>query len=162
MRFYYNVVILLVLSGCAKYQSKFNRKYISYTKELSTRTEIPQINDSTMLISVVSEDMEYARVPSKPVMLGMATRKEGAENIEKYLNALTGLNGEEVFYKKFSPCCPFKTVNAADEKYFKSDFGLLEMYKVYHHTLNDTIIIYLNLYDEGLIQAPKGFKARKN
>lgn len=163
MRFYYSILLLglILLPGCTRYQSKFDRKYPSYTKDINTRTTIPQLNDSTLSIPSVSHDEQYGRTPAKPIMLGMADRETGAQNIGKYLNALTGENGEEVYYRQLSPCCPFKTVNGANEKYFKSEYGLLERYKVFHSALDDTITLYLNLYDAGMIQAPKGFGIRK-
>jgi hypothetical protein len=81
---------------------------------------------------------------------------DGANNRTKYLNALLGPNKEPITYKRLKPCCPFSTPNyqvyAANSKY-----GLLERYEVSYQGIKEPIILYLNLYDEGIFYSPKGF-----
>jgi hypothetical protein len=98
---------------------------------------------------------------ANPIMLGMTTRSAGFENIKKFLNALEGPNGESIRFERLPPCCPFRTKNGADDRYFRSDFGLLECFDVYPVGQKDTVVLYFNIYDEGPIFAPHGFTVKQ-
>lgn len=77
--------------------------------------------------------------------------EQGPKNERDYLNSLTGPNGEPVFFKRKGSCCDFKTSNSP------LGIGLLDMYNVWYAGKNDTVLLYINMYDKGKLKAPKGF-----
>jgi hypothetical protein len=125
------------------------------------------LNDSTLQLSGVSSDVAFGTTEQKPIMLGLYDIIEAAKGIEKYLNAITGPNGEHVIYKRLKPCCPFKTKNLILQypmHEFNGKYGMLEKYSVSYATGSQTqsVILYINLYDEAKeLLAPQGFSYKK-
>ncbi|MBD8082762.1 2-dehydro-3-deoxyphosphooctonate aldolase [Chryseobacterium sp. GCR10] len=100
----------------------------------------------------MSSDETYGYTEKNPVKVGGATN--GPSNERKYLNSLTGPNGEAVSFVRNGSCCAFSTKN--------SPFGggLLDMYSVTYEGKKDTVTLYLNMYDKGKLKAPAGFKIK--
>lgn len=112
-------------------------------------------NSSTYILTEISTDPTYGYTVSNPVKVGGVKKNEGPLNERRFLNALTGPNGEEVSYYRKGSCCVFKTRNG----YMGS--GLLDLYKVSWEGATDTFSIYINMYDFGPLKAPKGFGLKK-
>ena len=156
-------IVIIVFSSCQK-------KLISYSKTRNVVETYSYLNDSTLQLSGVSLDTEFGFNEKKPIMLGIVDVHKGAENIKKYLNALKGLNGEEIKYKRIKPCCPFETKNFTYEVAplgleFDHKHGMLEKYSVeYNNTTGSyTVVLFFNLYDETKkLLAPYGFTYRGN
>jgi len=72
-------------------------------------------------------------------------------NQERFLNALSGPNGEKVFFKKVTICCPFPTKN------HEMGGGFLDQYEVTWVSLKKPIKMYLNCYEKGDLMVPVGF-----
>lgn len=96
-----------------------------------------------------TEDATYGYTEKNPIKVGGFD--EGPKNERDYLNSLTGPNGEPISFKRQGSCCDFKTSNSP------FGMGLLDIYRVTYSGKNDTITLYLNMYDKGKLKAPKGF-----
>lgn len=68
-------------------------------------------DDQTFLVTKVSTDPDYAFTKNKPVNVGGVKSSEGPLNERRYLNALTGPNGEPISYYRSGSCCTFETPN---------------------------------------------------
>lgn len=102
-------------------------------------------------ITEISNDPKYGYSPKKPIEVGELSTASGPTNERKYLNLLTGPNGEQVSYYRVGSGWPIKSKN--------SPFGsaVLDRYYVTWENSKDTISLYLNMYDGGELKAPKGF-----
>ena len=106
------------------------------------------------LIEETSRDETYGYSADNPVRVG-GGRAAGARNQQRYLNALRGPAGQEVSYNRRGSCCMFKTPNGMN------GMGLLDAYQVSWAGLAKPKTLYINLYDEGWLKAPKGFTVAK-
>ncbi|SKC47705.1 hypothetical protein [Ohtaekwangia koreensis] len=140
---------------------------ISYSKQRNSVSQYALLNDSTLQLSGISSDFAFGTTEQKPVMLGLQDINEAAKSVEKYLNALTGPNGESISYKRLKPCCPFKTKNLIlnyPMHEFNGKYGMLEKYSVSYtvHAQTQSVTLYINLYDETKeLLAPHGFSYKK-
>jgi len=159
-------ISLFVLSLASLVFMQCQEKLISYSKKRNSIRGYTHLNDSTLLLNGIASDSSFGRIDSKPIMLGMYEIEKAAENVEQYLNALTGPQGEPVAYQRLKPCCPFKTKNFILNypmltKEFNGKYGMLEKYSV-SYTQNQQIkstILYINIYDESKeLLAPQGFR----
>ncbi|MDX2360284.1 MAG: 2-dehydro-3-deoxyphosphooctonate aldolase [Crocinitomicaceae bacterium] len=116
----------------------------------STGTRAPLANENTFDITKISTDKTYGYAERNPVMVGGATDSEGPLNERRFLNALKGPNGESIGYYREGSCCMFDTDNGF------MDSGMLDIYRVYWGG-DDTVSIYINMYDFGDLSAPVGF-----
>ena len=153
--------MLLLIAGC-------HEKLTRYSRKRNTISSYGLLNDSTLFITGISADPEFGYTTSKPVMVGMTDVHKAAENVEKYMNALRGPNGEPINYVRLKACCPFKTKNFTFTvpilgTEFDGKHGMLEQYRVEYNygTAVKSTILYINLYDETkILLAPKGFTYR--
>ncbi len=79
----------------------------------------------------------------------------GPRNERNYLNSLTGPNGEKVVFNRLGSCCEFKTKNSPFGN------GLLDKYAVTYEGKKDTVVLYINMYDNTELKAPPGFVMKK-
>lgn len=135
---------ILILSSC------------SSTKNISKNHTQTKLNDKTFLITEVSTDPSYGLTPENPVEVGGVKNSEGPLNQRRYLNALTGPNGETISYRRAGSCCHTKSKNA-----FIGNKVPLDNYRVTWEGSNDTVSIYINMYDSTPIKAPVGFGFKK-
>lgn len=105
------------------------------------------VDDNTFKISSYSEDPTYGYSEKNPVMVG--GNSEGPKNERRFLNALSGPNGEKIVYSRTGSCCSFKTKN--------SEWGgMLDMYDVTYEGLEKSLTIYINMYDSDTLKVPVG------
>jgi len=135
--------ILLFLASCSSSQPTSAYKGVP-----QTLTE-----DNTFVITITSDDETYGLTPENPVEVGGVSTMEGPLNERRYLNALAGPNGEKLSYYRAGSCCPIKS--DADPLGFGS--VMLDNYRVSWKGSKDTVSIYINMYDSGLLKAPVGF-----
>jgi hypothetical protein len=102
--------------------------------------------------NTTDENAAYGYSEKNPIKVGGISNNRGPINQRKYLGDLTGPNGESVWFQRVGSCCGFKSKN--------SPFGggMLDKYAVTYEGKNDTVILYLNMYDKGELKAPSGFK----
>lgn len=115
------------------------------------------IDHQTFKLTEISTNPSYGLSKKNPIQVGGVDRSEGPLNERRYLNALLGPNGEQVFYSRLGSCCPTKSKN--DPYGFGS--VVLDIYQVVWEGSNDTISIYLNMYDYGVLMAPVGFTIKE-
>jgi len=110
----------------------------------------------TFVINEVSTDDTYGYSPKNAVEVGGVKDSEGPINEQRYLNALTGPNGEEVSYYRAGSCCSVPSENA-----ILGGRAMLDNYRVTWEGAKDTVSIYINMYDSSPLKAPKGFGLKK-
>lgn len=138
---------------------------LSMASCISTRNTIMNINDKatmprlskekTFIIFETSSDKKYGYHQDYPVNLGFLPIATAEINVKRYFGALAGPNGEKVSYRKVDSCCPFPSPKN------EMGAGILDIYEVTWEGLKEPKRIYINLYEKGVVMAPKGFGIRK-
>lgn len=118
------------------------------------KSQAIKLDEQTFQLDSVSIDDTYGFSQSNPIHVGGGFN-EGATNQRRFLNALLGPDNELVTYHRLGSCCGFRSKNGMN------GFGLLDRYEVSYPGLSKPIILYLNLYDYGILRAPKGFTFKK-
>lgn len=104
---------------------------------------------STKTGTFETTDATYGYSKDNPIKVGGDVN--GPVNERNYLNSLAGPNGETVKYTRSGSCCHFETKNSS------FGMGMLDIYQVTYEGKNDTITLYLNMYDKAKLKAPVGF-----
>jgi hypothetical protein len=139
MKQLFSFILIVIISSCSQ------TKNANKTKGNSR---------SGFIISSISTDKTYGLTPENPVEVGGNSKDNGPTNERNYLNMIAGPNGETTsFYRKGS-CCPVKSKNGF------SGYAMLDIYKVTWEGSKDTVSIYINMYDKGIMMAPVGFTIR--
>lgn len=148
-------ISLIAIAFCISCSTK--KSSSSNTVESGNTRTIPleYLNSTTFLLTATTDDITYGFDQKNPVNVGGLTA-DGVVNERRFLNALVGLNGEEVRYQREGSCCGFNTPNG-----LFGNSGMLDIYKVYKVGTKDTVNIFINLYDEGDLKIPVGFKAKQ-
>lgn len=112
------------------------------------------IDDHTFKIELYSSDKTYGYTEKNPIMVG--GNNEGPKNERRFLNALTGPNGEEIEYLRIGSCCNFRTRNSSF-----GGGGLLDMYNINYEGLKDDLVLYINMYDSDTLKVPVGLELKR-
>ncbi len=104
-----------------------------------------------------AETGDYGLSERNPVTVGGALGFRGAANEHAYLDQLSGPAGQTVTYRRLGNCCPFDTPNSHILEGLSLG-GLLDRYEVTYEGLETPVVIYINMYDRGPVEAPPGFK----
>lgn len=96
---------------------------------------------------------DYGYTESNPIKVGGTT--DGPLMQRKFLNSLTGPNGEAVTYERSGSCCPFDSANSP------FGMGMLDIYIVKIEGDDTPKKLYLNMYEKKKLYAPKGFKFKQ-
>jgi len=126
----------------------------SSTKNAAMENQTKLLNNSVFKLTRISTDKTYAYTEKNPVKVGGVDKSEGPMNERRFLNALAGPGGEDIWYTRRGSCCHFKTPNG-----FLGG-GLLDVYSVTWQGTEDTVSLYINMYDYGPLYAPVGFTIR--
>jgi hypothetical protein len=127
------------------------------TKKKNTLETLPEV-DSILVLEGVSKNSEYGYSTKHPIKLGVTSEYISVTYPEKYLQSITGPQGQAIVYERIKSCCFFKTVNS-DAAY--QNVGVLEVYEITYEGLPSPKILYLNFFDEGAVFAPQGFLPKK-
>lgn len=111
------------------------------------------IDDNTFLLAGITADSTYGYSPRNAVKVGGVDT--GPKNERRFLNALLGPNGETVTYRRQGSCCPVESKNGM------MGMAMLDKYEVKYDGLEKPVIIYINMYDPGILKAPVGFTFRQ-
>ncbi|MBL0145965.1 MAG: 2-dehydro-3-deoxyphosphooctonate aldolase [Chitinophagaceae bacterium] len=141
MKHSFSFLLILVISSC------------SQTKNID-RTSIS--DNESFVITEISTDKTYGLTSKNPVEVGGNNGNSGPSNERKYLNMLAGPNGEKISYFRAGSCCPVKS-----KKGFMG-YAMLDNYRVTWEGTIDTVSIYINMYDKGVLKAPVGFTIKKD
>jgi len=101
-------------------------------------------------IKETTNDSTYGYTKENAIKVG--GEMQGPANERNYLNSLSGPNGETLKFSRSGSCCPFETKNSS------FGMGMLDIYRVTYEGKNDTVTLYINMYDKAKLKAPVGFK----
>lgn len=150
----FNLFALIILTACGSQKATISKTSDS-TSSLSSGKH-PQIlvNSYAFLVEKYADDKTYGFEPQNAIKVGGVAESEGPTNERRFLNALAGPNGEELDYHRLGSCCPQPSKN--------SSFGqaMLDKYALYYEGSNDTLVLYINMYDSEKLMIPKGLTAR--
>ena len=139
---------------------------ISITSCTSTKSTIKNIDNdapnlqlienNTFYISEFSKDKKYGYDKDYPINIFFESTRNETINQQRFLNALAGPNGEKIASTKLESCCPFPTK--------RSDMGagLLDVYELKWEGQKKPVILYLNIYEKGVLMVPFGLRLKKN
>lgn len=144
----FTVVVVLVLTSCIS--TKLTIKNID---DSATRPEM--LDSTTYKLTKHAKDHNYGFDQDYPVNLGFGLLHLREANIEKYLNALQGPEGQKITYTPQGNCCPFPT----DKSQLGS--GMLEVYQITWEGNSKPKELYLNTYEKGEVLIPIGLTAKK-
>ena len=113
------------------------------------------VNKQQFLVTEFSTDKKYGFDSDYPVNVFYQNTKDENLNATRYLNALAGPNGEEIFYTKIETCCPFPS------KKTEMGAGLLDVYEISWKGQIKPLRLYLNIYEKGYLFIPIGFTSKK-
>ena len=102
----------------------------------------------------VSKDPTFGRNPENPIKVGTGNLRDGPRAERMYLNALRGPFGQPVEYERSGSCCQFETPNGL------MGAGMLDVYEVKIDGTTESVKLYINMYDSGVLLAPMGFTPR--
>ena len=123
----------------------------SSTSSINKNHEQTLLDNNTFVITEMATDRSYGLSEKNPVEVGGTSPL----NERRFLNALTGPNGEKVTYFRAGSCCPVKSKNGM------SGMAMLDNYRVTYEGSKDTVSIYINMYDSSPLKAPFGKKIKK-
>ncbi|HEX8017557.1 MAG TPA: 2-dehydro-3-deoxyphosphooctonate aldolase [Flavobacterium sp.] len=138
---------------------------IAVTSCVSTKSTLKNVDDNapdlvlsknnTFVIKEFSKDKKYGYNPDYPINIFYRNTKDETLNEIRFLNALTGPNGEKITYTRLETCCPFPTK--------RSDMGagFLNVYELKWEGQKKPITLYLNIYEKGILMVPMGLNLKK-
>jgi hypothetical protein len=137
---------------------------ISITSCTSTKSTIKNIDNNapnlqlvennTFLISEFSTDRKYGYDQDYPINIFFESTRNETINQQRFLNALAGPKGEKISYTKLESCCPFPT------KRSEMGAGLLDVYELKWEGQKTPVILYLNIYEKGVLMVPFGLSLK--
>ncbi|WP_367769529.1 2-dehydro-3-deoxyphosphooctonate aldolase [Flavobacterium sp. WC2421] len=129
----------------------------STLKNVDDNAPIPKLtSDNTFVITEYSKDKKYGYDKDYPINVFYYSTRNETINQERFLNALTGPKGEKISFSKLESCCPFPT------KRSEMGAGFLDVYEVKWDGLKKPILLYMNIYEKGILKVPVGFGLKKN
>ena len=111
--------------------------------------------ENAFVITQFAKDEKYGYDKDYPINVFHQTTTNDSINQKRFFNALTGPNGENIFFKKVGVCCPFPSKKSV------SGAALLDIYEVKWLGQKTPVILYLNIYEKSALMVPKGFGLKK-
>ncbi len=142
------IALLLLATSCISTKSTL--------KNVDDNAPIPELKNNIFVIKEFSKDKKYGYNRDYPINIFYGTTRNENINQQRFLNALAGPKGEKITYTKLESCCPFPTK--------RSDMGagLLDVYELKWEGQKTPIILYLNIFEKGILMVPVGLTLRKN
>lgn len=143
------LVLFLIFTSCISTKSTL--------KNVDNNAPTPKLeNNTTFKITEYSKDKKYGYDSEYPINIFYGNTKSETINQQRFLNALAGPKGEKISYTKLESCCPFPT------KRSEMGAGFLDVYELKWEGQQKPIILYLNIYEKGLLMVPVGLSLQKN
>lgn len=111
--------------------------------------------ENVFIITDKATDEKYGYDKDYPINVFYLRTTNDSINQKRFFNALTGPNGEKLFFEKVGVCCPFPSKKSS------SGAALLDIYEVTWVGKKTPITLYLNIYEKSKLMAPKGFNIKK-
>ncbi len=144
IRFLFLAVLGLLLISCVSTKSTLKNVDASAPNLILNK-------QNAFIITEYATDEKYGYDKDYPINIFYLKTTNDSINQHRFFKALTGPNGEKIFYEKVGVCCPFPSKNSA------SGAALLDIYEVKWVGQKSPITLYLNIYEKSQIMAPKGF-----
>jgi hypothetical protein len=112
-------------------------------------------SDNTFTITEYSKNKKYGYNKDYPINLFYYNTNNEQLNEERFLNALAGPKGEKISYTKLETCCPFPSKRTA------MGAGFLNSYEIHWDGQKKPVVLYLNIYEKGVLMCPMGLSIRK-
>ena len=142
------IALLISLSSCTSTKSTI--------KNIDNDAPNLQLTDNnTFVISEFSKDRKYGYEKDYPINIFFESTRNVTINQQRFLNALAGPKGEKITYTKLESCCPFPT------KRSEMGAGLLDVYELKWEGQKSPVILYLNIYEKGVLMVPFGLSLKK-
>jgi hypothetical protein len=142
------IALLLVITSCGSIKSSI--------KNIDNNAPVPVVGkNNSFVITEYSKDKKYGYDKDYPINIYYRGTKNDTINQKYFLNALAGPKGEKITYTKLENCCPFPTKNS------DMGAGFLDVYELKWEGQKKTIILYLNIYERGLLMVPVGLSLKK-
>ena len=142
------ITLVLLVVSCGSIKSSI--------KNVDDSAPVPVVKNNAFVITSYSKDKKYGYDKDYPINIFYRGTKNDTINQKYFLNALAGPKGEKITYTKLENCCPFPTKNS------DMGAGFLDVYKLKWEGLKNPIILYLNIYERGLLMVPAGLSLKKN
>jgi hypothetical protein len=142
------ITLLLILSSCVSTKSTL--------KNVDDNAPIPKLSKhNTFIITEYSKDKKYGYDKDYPINIFYYSTLNETINQERFLNALAGPRGEKITYAKLESCCPFPTKRSS------MGAGFLDVYEIRWEGQKKPIVLYINIYEKGLLMCPLGLSIKK-
>ena len=142
------IAILLSISACTSTKSTLQN-----TDDNAPTLELSAAN--TFIITQYSTDKKYGYDKDYPINLFFNNTANETINQERFLNALAGPKGEKISFTKLENCCPFPT------KRSEMGAGFLDVYELKWNGQKKPTLLYLNIYEKGILMVPVGLTIKK-
>lgn len=140
-------ILSLMLASCVSTKSTI--------MNIDDNAPTPKVKDNAFVITEFSKDPKYGYDPDYPVNVFYMNSKNETINAERYLRALSGPNGEKLFFKKVDSCCPFPS------KRTDMGAGFIDIYELSWVGQKKRVRLYINIYEKGAILVPVGLGLKK-
>ncbi|MFV8443190.1 2-dehydro-3-deoxyphosphooctonate aldolase [Flavobacterium sp. LB2P44] len=140
--------LLIGISSCSSTQSTLKN-----TDDTAPNLILSQ--DNTFVITEYSTDKKYGYNKDYPINIFFNNTKNETINQARFLNALAGPKGEAITYTKLENCCPFPT------KRSELGAGFLDVYELKWIGQKKPVVLYLNIYEKGILKVPMGLSLKK-
>ncbi len=143
------IALLIGITSCTSTKSTL--------KNVDNNAPIPRLApNNTFVITQYSKDKKYGYEKDYPVNVFYRSTKDETINQQRFLNALAGPKGEKISYTKLESCCPFPTKNT------DLGAGFLDVYELKWEGQKKPIVLYLNIYEKGVLMVPVGLSLKQN
>lgn len=142
------ITILILTASCVSTQSTL--------KNIDDNAPTPALTrENTFVITQFSTDKKYGYDKDYPINIFYGNTKQENVNQLRFLNALAGPKGEKITYTKLESCCPFPT------KRSEMGAGFLDIFQLRWEGQREPIILYINIYEKGVLMVPMGLTLKK-
>jgi hypothetical protein len=142
------IVLLISVTSCTSTKSTI--------KNIDNNAPNPRLlENNTFLISEFSKDKKYGYDKDYPINIFYSDTRNETLNQQRFLNALAGPKGEKITYTKLESCCPFPA------KRSEMGAGLLDVYELKWEGQKSPVLLYLNIYEKGVLMVPFGLSLKK-
>jgi hypothetical protein len=142
------IALLFIITSCGSIKSSI--------KNIDNNAPVPVVGkNNSFVITEYSKDKKYGYDKDYPINIYFRGTKNDTINQKYFLNALAGPKGEKITYTRMENCCPFPTKNS------DMGAGFLNVYELKWEGQKNPIILYLNIYERGLLMVPVGLSLKK-
>jgi hypothetical protein len=146
-RIVFIVGLIMLLISCVSTKSTLQNVDVAAPNLVVTK-------DNVFAITDFATDEKYGYDKDFPINIFYRNTANDSINQQRFFNALTGPNGEKIFYEKVGVCCPFPSKNSF------SGAALLDIYEVKWVGQKTAVTLYVNIHEKSKLMIPKGFKLK--